>query len=192
MRSPGLGHPGPFMVCRECRKPVNAFSLIDPASGEERLERWLHSGELIKDGELVVIPGFSYDHEAVPVEGDPLTAETVCDFCAAPRPRYVFVPRKPIEIRMGEGEHGYGSPWACCEGCRTLVRKRQMPKLIDRAMASPYSKIHGLPAEAKKAYRAHIRELYARFFKSAPAGPYEVRIAPNHSAFGRRGSARGT
>lgn len=40
-------------------------------------------------------------------------------------------------------------------------------------------------------YRAIIRPLYDAFLKSSPAGPYEVKIPPEHKAFGEAGSRRG-
>ena len=180
------GYAGPFMVCRECRKPLIPHTTINVASGEEHVNHYLHPGDRVTDGRVEL----HWDHEAVPVEGDPLTADTVCDFCGTPRPRHAFIPRDVvIHVDPAGDKHRLFSPHLACDGCRQLVRRRDMTRLLDRAVSSPLAV--NVPREMQRAYRGMMRGYFTSFFQTRPAGPYEVKIPPGHSPFGRRGSARG-
>lgn len=191
-----LGASGPFMVCRECNEPLTPYSRV-LADGTEERALYIHPREYLTASEEVAPLQGGYDHEAVPVEGSPATAETTCDFCSEPAPRWVFVPRRPVRVRDVMAAPGanrwldYSSPWSCCDGCRPAVRSRDIGRMLDRAMSSPHSITAAMPAEERRFYRRFLRGLYARYLKSDPAGPYEVKIRDNPKPLGKRGSLRG-
>lgn len=176
------------MVCRECKKPLNPHSTINLDSGDEHVDHYLHAGDKVGDDGGMEL---HWGHEAIPVEGDPLTADVVCDFCGGSGPRYVFVPRDVVIHEAIGAKHRLFSPHMACDGCRQLVRKRDMTRLLDRAVNSPLTKAGTLPPDKQRAYRALMRGYFTSFFKTRPAGPYEIRIGPKPNPFGRRGSARG-
>lgn len=191
-----LGAPGPYMVCRECGEPVNLLSEVDPADeyagAEERL-LYLHSRESVDAAGGEILGG--YDHEAVPVEGDPVSAGTVCDFCYGPGPKWAFVPRRAVRVPdpvLG-GEHDYSSPWECCDRCLQTVRSRSMTRMLDRTMSSPYNTaLEEFPgADDQRLLRATVRAIYAEYLRSDPAGPYERMIRDEPPSLGKRGSLRG-
>jgi hypothetical protein len=176
-----LGQTGPFMVCRECDEVLNLYSVVDPENEweEERIV-YLHPLEYVvaRDGVLAVVGDARYDHEAVPVPASPVDVDTICDFCHRPSPRWVFVPRRPIRMSDPEtgGHRDYSSAWNCCAGCLQAVKSRNMTKMLDRAMTSPYGHASQVPELTRSVVRASIRFLYDRYLKSDPAGPYELKI----------------
>jgi hypothetical protein len=190
-----LGQMGPYMVCRECQNPLSLYSLVN-MNDEKQEERiiYIHSLEHI-DKEGNVLPSLEpYDHEAVPVEGDPLSAETTCDFCHSPDTRWAFVPRKAIRIDdpLGTGQVlDYSSPWNCCDECKVAVQKKLMTKLLDRAITSPYGNALNQPPHIQKVTREMLKKLYNKYFASSPQGPFEVKIPPKQQPIGKPGSRRG-
>jgi hypothetical protein len=195
-----LGQIGAFMVCRECKEPLTLFSLVDEEDEFDEVKViYVHPLEHIDTTarEVIELPGFVYDHEAVPVEGDPLEASTVCDFCYAPESRYAFIPRKVIRVPdpTNPGIYlDYSSPWNCCDGCLSAVRKKDIGKMLDRAVNSEYSESASLASvdpTIRQVLRAQIRSLYVRYLESNPDGPYEVKIQPKPRAQGKPSSRRG-
>ena len=187
-----LGAPGPFMVCRECQEPLHLFSLVSLTDKNDTQKiTYVHCQEHIDaNGNVLSLAG-KYDHEAVPVEGNPIDAATTCDFCQAPSPRWVFVPRRSIRLPDPFDSSrvlDFSSPWTCCDGCLPAVRHKRLGAMIDRVMASQYSSV--LP-EYRRDARARVRELHKAYLKSDPAGPYEQKIQPPHRPYGKRGSRRG-
>ena len=184
-----LGAPGPFMVCRECREPLTVYT----KNGERII--YIHPGEYL-DAEDIVrsFDDSRYDHEAVPVESNPIDADTTCDFCHAPRPRWVFVPRRQVRIpdlNAPARDLDYSSPWSCCDGCMPAVKSRNMTRILNRAMRSRYSMMNGLTVAERQPFRSALRVLYSEYLKSDPAGPYEQKIRPEPKPFGKRGGRKG-
>ncbi len=190
-----LAVPGPFMICRECRAPLSLYSSADPddESRDDQKNRYLHPLEFgDAAGHITTAEADRYGHDAAPVEGTPREASLTCDFCNTPSPRWVFVPRRPIQLSGHDGaEHDYSSPWSCCTGCLQAVRTRNIARMLDRAMNSPHSTAATLTKHDRPIFRAAIRELYAAYLASAPSGPYELRIRPEHRPAGKRRSLRG-
>jgi hypothetical protein len=191
-----LGQAGPYMVCHVCGEALNLYSLVNPDNEwEEEPLAYVHSYEYVDaQGKVLSVDEYKrYDHEAVPVPGSPIDANTICDFCHGPSPRWVFVPRRPIRFYDPETEQlrDYSSPWTCCAGCLQAVKHRDLTKILDRVMASPDGLIATLPESARPAFRAATRLLYDGYLKSDPAGPYELKIRPNHKPAGKRTSRRG-
>jgi len=184
-----LGAPGPFMVCRECKEPLTLYTV----NGERII--YIHPGEYLDAGNAVhSFDDNRYDHEAIPVEGNPIDADTTCDFCHAPAPRWVFVPRRQVrlsDINAPDRDLDYSSPWACCNGCLPAVKSRNMTLILNRAMNSRYSMMAGLPPAERQPFRAALRKLYSAYLDSSPAGPYEQRIRPESKPFGKRGGRKG-
>jgi hypothetical protein len=191
-----LGQIGPFMVCRECKNPLTLFSIVDRTSefDEEKIV-YIHSLEYITpDGQVLSSAEYDYGHEAVPVEGDPVSAETTCDFCHSPESKWVFIPRKPIRMvdPVNPGvDLDYSSPWNCCDACKQTVKSKSLAKMLDMAMASEYSVNKDLPAVIRRAVRSQLRELYVKYLASNPVGPYELKIPPKPKTIGSPGSRRG-
>ncbi|MFF4298010.1 hypothetical protein ACFY0N_30690 [Streptomyces vinaceus] len=193
-KPPRLGQVGPYMVCRECQEPLNLYSLVksDDEWQEEKVI-YLHPLEtLSEDREVISLSGVERDHEPVPVEGNPLDAETPCDFCHYPNPKYVFVPRKQIRITdpLSGVIHDYSSPWACCDGCLSAVRNKRLGKMLDRVMNSRHGAAARLPCEERIHIRRMVREIYIQYIDSLPVGPYELRIK-NEKPQGKPGSRKG-
>lgn len=191
-----LGQIGPMMVCRECSEPLTLYSLVDKKDefNEEKIV-YVHAREHVNsEAGIAYSLTDEYDHEAVPVEGDPLTANSVCDFCHSPDPKYAFVPRRQVRLDDPSGlrqQLDYSSPWNACSGCLPVVKAKNMSKMLDRAMGSPHSENSTYPETFKRAVRAQIRELYVKYIASNPAGPYEIKIAPKPKAQGSPGSRKG-
>lgn len=180
--TPALGAPGPYMVCAVCNTPLDRFSLVNDDLTEEDPDsvRYTHGAALADE-----------DHPPVPVAGTPIDAALVCDFCHAPRPKYVFVPRRPIRVPAPDGTvRDYSSPWSACDDCVGPARKKDMTKLLNRAVNSPHGSLHDKPRHIRRALRPGLRQLYSAFFRSAPAGPYETKIK-GESHTGKRGGRRG-
>ena len=194
-----LGSSGPFMVCAVCNEPVNPFTEISNPDApdtewSETIVRYLHNLEYSDTRGNIVLTGKDYGHDAVPVASNPIDASITCDFCYAPGPRWVFVPRRPILIYESAMniERDFSSPWACCDNCLSAVKSRSITRMLDRATASEYSGVlNGLSPDERRTFRASVRELYALYLKSDPAGPYEVKIQSPHKPVGKRGSLRG-
>lgn len=189
-----LGQSGPLMVCRECKEPLTLYSLVNRENefDEEKIV-YIHSLEHVSSEGAVhqIVPG-AYDHEAVPVEGDPLSADTACDFCYSPETKYAFIPRKPIRMPDPSGTGmglDYSSPWNTCGDCLTAVKTKNMSKMLDRAMTSPSNRDH--PPVIKQVVRKQLKDLYSKYIASNPAGPYEVKIAPKPKPTGKPSSRRG-
>lgn len=189
-----LGQVGPFMVCRECKEPLTLFSLVDRNNefDEEKIA-YIHSLEHIDTWGVIhqTVPG-TYDHEAVPVEGDPLAADTVCDFCYSPNPKFAFIPRRTIRVPDPSGfvkQLDYSSPWNTCGACLAAVKAKNMTKMLDRAMTSPSNR--HLDQFVRQIVRRQLRDLYNKYIDSNPAGPYEVKIQPKPKPQGTPGSRRG-
>lgn len=183
-----LGAPGPFMVCRECKEPLTVYT----KNGERII--YIHPGEYMDAASTVRSFDSRYDHEAVPVEGNPIDADTTCDFCHYPNPRWVFVPRRPVrmpDINAPGRELDYSSPWACCDECLSAVKSRNMTRILNRAIHSRYSMMAGLTDAERRPYRTALRLLYSAYLSSSPAGPYEQRIRPESKPFGKRGGRKG-
>ena len=85
----------------------------------------------------------------------------------------------------------YSSPWSCCTGCLPAVRARDMTRMLNRALNSRNGIASRLSTQERALFRAGLRELYSLYLRSAPAGPYELRIRPTPRPLGKRGSARG-
>lgn len=194
-----LGSGGPFMVCAICNEPVNPYTEVsnpdDPdTEWNETIVRYLHNLEYCDNSGRIIMTGRDYGHDAEPIASNPIDANITCDFCYAPSPKWVFVPRRPILINDSvlKAERDFSSPWACCDRCLSSVKSRNISRMLDRATASEYSGIlKGLSPDERRIFRAGIRELYARYLKSDPAGPYEVKIQSPHKPVGKRGSLRG-
>ncbi|WP_406379022.1 hypothetical protein [Streptomyces sp. NBC_00197] len=191
-----LGQTGPYMVCRECKNPLTLYSLVDRENefDEEKIV-YIHSLEYISPwGEVLVNDEDDYGHEAVPVEGDPVSAETTCDFCHSPDSRWVFVPRKTIRMAdpLNPGVAlDYSSPWNCCDGCKQAVKSKSVTRMLDLAMTSEYSANSTRPEEVKSLLRMQLREMYTKYLSSNPAGPYELKIPPKPKPAGSPGSRKG-
>jgi hypothetical protein len=56
---------------------------------------------------------------------------SLCDFCNAPHPAWVY-PARNFEI----ADHGWGSDggWAACEDCAQLIESEQYKQLVNRRM----------------------------------------------------------
>jgi hypothetical protein len=189
-----LGATGPYMVCGICNEPLATYSRVNPADEwQEQIITYVHSLEYTDTNGRVITSGKDYDHIAVPVEGTPVNADITCDFCHAPDPRFAFVPRRAIRMinPVGGPELDYSSPWASCDGCLQAVKNRNMTRIINRVFASPYSILREMSPDERPFYRAALRNFYAEYLKSDPAGPYEVKIRPAHVPFGKPGSRRG-
>lgn len=183
-----LGAPGPYMVCRECKDPLSIFT----ANGERVI--YIHSGEYLDADDIVRSLNREYDHEAVPVEGDPISAETTCDFCHAPSPKWVFVPRRPIRMpdpTVPGRLLDYSSPWSCCDGCMSVVKKRDITRMLNRAENSRFSILGQLTPIERKPFRSALRGLYSEYLRSDPAGPFERKIRPQPRPLGKRGGRKG-
>ncbi|MFB7420791.1 hypothetical protein ACFC1L_40150 [Streptomyces sp. NPDC056210] len=191
-----LGQPGAYMVCRECKAPLTLLSLIDreDESQEEKVA-YTHPLEWINsEGKLESLPGMEYSHEAVPVAGDPLSADVVCDVCHAPKVKYVFVPRRQIRLDDPAGTGGqrdYSAPWNICDGCLPAVKAKNITAMIDRHVESPWNSMKGQPDYVKSAVRPAAKLLFVEYFASNPAGPYKVKISPKPKPQGTPGSRRG-
>jgi hypothetical protein len=169
------------MVCRECRRPLNLYSLVNPADEREAVAiAYLHAQEYIGAGGEVCQVGEGYDHAAVPVEGSPLEASAI-------------VPRRPIRVPDLEtgGERDYSSPWNCCTGCLPSVRARDITRMLNRVMSSEYNGAAAQPEFARAILRAEVRKLYTLYLSSAPQGPYAVKVRAAPAPTGKRGSLRG-
>lgn len=151
-----LGHPGPYLVCAVCNRP---------------LDRWTDD-----EGRSYALHLDEADHDPEPKIGTPLEADQVCDFCHAPKPEWVFVPRKQIRIERFDVVHDYSSPWSACGECAHVITNRDLSKLVTRAVQSPHGMAHDKPRMFKQLVRRDLRELYGKFWDSDPAGPFEVRM----------------
>lgn len=184
-RGPGmnreqLGAPGPYMICAVCNTPLDRYSLVEPdnPSDEDSDSICYTHGWAVTDE----------DHPPVPTPGTPIEADTLCDFCHAPDPRYAFVPRKAIRVRTPDGGiHDYSSPWSSCGTCLQPAKKRDMTALLDRAMNSPHGSAHQAPLAHRRVVRSMLRQLYSALFRSAPAGPYEAKLRDENPLGKRRG-----
>jgi hypothetical protein len=192
---PRLGAPGPYMVCGLCGEPANQVTFINHDTGEETEIGYTHALEIVDNHGNIIKSGKNYGHEALPVEGNPVDADGGCDFCYAPDPRWVFVPRKPIVVHdPSDGtEADYSSPWSCCDGCLPAVKSKNLTRMVDRAIASSHSAVlSDLTTAERERYRVAVGKLYAAYLKSIPAGPYELKIPGPRKPVGKRGSLRGT
>lgn len=116
------GPLAPATLCRQCRRPLDSV-------------------ELYLDDKLV---GYDYVHTALDVRGDghepdPIlradaagSAVTVCDFCAAPGPRWTYgcLPFNYEGINAGSADD-----WAACDRCHDLVEAGEWDELAERGQA---------------------------------------------------------
>ncbi|MET8684862.1 hypothetical protein ABZV77_11650 [Streptomyces sp. NPDC004732] len=198
-KKPGLrlGQMGQMMKCRECGEPLTLFSMVDPDDEwDETPVIYVHPRErfIPQTGEVEPLTDeCAYDHEAVPVPTTPLEANVICDFCASPHVRYVFIPRK--QIRMHDPETGatkdYSSPWHCCGGCLKPVREKDLSATVRRAVSSKHSSLKGQAGFIVEVQKLSIRRLQKAYFDSLPEGPFPMKIAPTPKKIGKPSSRRG-
>ncbi|MEU4243958.1 hypothetical protein [Actinoplanes sp. NPDC026619] len=78
------------------------------------------------------------DHPPVPVAADALDATYVCDFCTDAKILYIYTTAQRVLVQVDTG-HGtvvrdYGTRWAACAECATLVESRDLHGLLDRIL----------------------------------------------------------
>lgn len=101
---------------------------------------------------------------------------SICDFCSAPHPTWVY-PAATFEMRR----EGWGSDgdWAACEECSALIERKQHDAVINsRMMPLAIKQMHNMGLKSLTRLELRLveektRKLYERFRKSR-AGPRKL------------------
>jgi hypothetical protein len=111
--------------CAACRLVLDWY--IPDVDNEPDVGHWVHAGGAIAKDPTIL------GHEPEPVEvpaDDPLLdARTVCDFCDAPSPDWVY-PCRSFAVTPNSGS---ADDWAACDACASLIDDRQYAALVRRA-----------------------------------------------------------
>ncbi|GAA1457592.1 hypothetical protein NE857_21540 [Nocardiopsis exhalans] len=122
--------------------------------------------------------GSDADHEAVPAPADLSEAVRRCDFCSGLNPQWVFVTAQMFEtLHLFEDssivERDDGA-WSACVACKRLVVKRDLDRLVHRAMIlirrSFPDQDEDFYANAKK----ELRNFHGAFLTAGPGEPKRI------------------
>ncbi len=105
--------------------------------------------------------------------------ELVCDFCSAPRPRFVCPARDfdsgIPDLEMGGLPMGSVGGWVACEPCAGMVRNGQRDRLLRVAVRSIATKLlsqgFGLPPGQAATAEAGVRDLHDVFWQHREGPP---------------------
>ena len=134
------------MMCRQCRLAVNRMAF----PGE--VPTWVHSRSWL-----------TFDHEPDPVPAQFGEAELTCDFCGTDPPQYVYHGGE-VTALIGRTDNNYGTRWVGCRDCDVFVRRRDVARLVDRAIEVSVLKDGG--SQSAGAVRAEITRLLSAYVPS--------------------------
>jgi hypothetical protein len=104
-------------------------------------------------------------------EVEPIPGMTVCDFCSAPNPTYVFeaedVQQGQMLTQAGVTDFVSVGGWAACKRCAVFIRADDRQSLIEHSMAT-FEKRHpelaALGPDEKAEVRQSLVDSVDRFF----------------------------
>lgn len=172
-------------MCKTCGVVLNPFVRRDRKTLEKTSEAWYEH----PDWYLEYWPE---EHDPEPVFGVAWAAESICDFCSVPNPKWAFLPRKDIILIIGANEiNDYSGVWYVCTGCKPFAARGSLSKLLQRQWDSAYGPSAGASLEVKKSTRMTIKPLFEAFINSNPSGPHELKIPPKQKKIGKPSSRKG-
>lgn len=141
-------------VCRTCRRPLDAYQRVDQ-DGTIIDFHWIHPA--IDDTRGV-------NHEPDPVRLNDTGGElvTVCDFCTAPHPTWIY-PCTSFTL----GPYGSVGNWGACTTCHQLIQRNNWNRITYRALAQHP---HALRAQI----RQMIEPLHKAFRQHRTGPPYQA------------------